>query len=868
MNIKTTYKNESKKLHKKTRSFKKTKLKQYGGQSYKEANFIPIKITGIVNDCWLEASIQLLWCIDPLQEYFKEVTKKDILDYKLNNTVGGTEDIILDAMLVFKSDKDDKLVLAHASRSDGIASAYINTIKDLILAFKAIFKKYDESVTENKQLVDLQEVNCSSIDKAASITVSSSLQNCLTSLNMPLHLQHDPAEFIEKFLRGLTYFSECANLCKTYTSISRFMREQITYSSEYKRYDDLYREIYINKTTPITKKTEWASSLLHDTLVSPANDQAKFYKACMAVFNDLTLDINVLSADAFNKSVSSYIRDLEAQIRDIESQLGLKTEITSIKVTVILDNIPETLLKASKDIATLTASINTSGPIQKLQTIIIQLISYILKQDIDADTENKYEEHLSENYKFKDTTMISILIITLLGGFTQYRNSGENLNVFIQNSLWFNENFPEAAIVPAGTIASRELVRLLFNAFDQYIFFSEIDIFKNLDYYYKNRATSKIPYDILLDPIVLLAAKEDTELGDNNIEKMIIEQKSISELAYFKDNRFLILRINRTSKDGSNVSKAKITPDHTITVNENKYRLRSCIVHTGTNATGGHYRYIVYNDDGEAKIMLDGSKSESVSNNESILKQGYIYLYEMIKDDAISAAIMAKVVMTTAVLVEAEKRETDAAIAVEEAKKAVDAVVAGDDTALAASEVALVAAKEAAVVAKEAAVVARAEAKKAMDDKVAAEKVAAEKAAETAAEKVAAEKAAEARAAAERAVVKAAETAAEKVAAEKAAEARAAAARAAAARVGVMGVMGAPKVAEQVAASNKASGRNKTDTNGTGDGKTDDVITGDSKNVESESDDPGDSSQDNTGENIVLGVLLCVTLVISTVMLL
>ena len=83
-----------------------------------------------------------------------------------------------------------------------------------------------------------------------------------------------------------------------------------------------------------------------------------------------------------------------------------------------------------------------------------------------------------------------------------------------------------------------------------------------------------------------------------------------------------------------------------------------------------------------------------------------------------------------------------------------------------------------------------------------------------------------------------------------------------------MGVMGAPKVAEQVAASNKASGRNKTDTNGTGDGKTDDVITGDSKNVESESDDPGDSSQDNTGENIVLGVLLCVTLVISTVMLL
>ena len=928
MNKKTTYKNDLKKIPKKTRSFKKTKLKQYGGREFIATDFLPIKIVGIGNDCWLETSIQLLWCIDPLQQYFKEVTRQNIIAYKLNNANNPMEPIILDAINVLGTETEANLVFDHATRSDGVTSKYIDTIKNLILALKAIFEKYNESLTKEEHLVDLQEIMCPSINGEDTITVISSLKNCLSSLKMTLHEQHDPVEFIEHFLRGLTYFSECAELCETYTSISRFIGKPITYSSEYTRYDDLYRKIYLNKSTPLSKNEEWAASLLDNTLIQPDSDRTKFYNACMAAFNGLTLNTEVVSAVKFNVSVASYIHTLEPPLvlLEIETQAGLtdklKTDIISIKDRVSLTDVDNgTHITAFNEITGLTKSINTSGPIKELQTIIIQLISYILKHDIDIHG-NNYTEYLSHDHKLTDTTMIMILIGKLLAGFKVYRNNSLNdFNTFIENSQWFKTDFLEGQITPK-TSGIIELIKLLFNAFDRYIVFSEIDIFKNLDYYYKNRDIFKTPYDIFLYPILNLAREDDKELTTNTIGKMIPKQK---DLPYFNTNKLLILRINRTQAAViKGISKVEITPDPTITVAKNTYKLRSCIVHSGsTSADGGHYRYTVYNDAGVAEIMLDGSTSRSISDadNKTILNQGYVYLYEKINSASAPPHIAhpphtadASPPVSDQDRADTIKRQSDdltrqsddLTAGVDALKKLVDALknatydaekvsltsldtVSARDNArnvvnalrTSADKVTADAVKVTADAVKviTAVAVLNAETRKLLGGAIGDRKLIAmdaENISKSAVENATTTSAlayngvdnanhSVASATAIATALDAALAAADKTAVDKAAVDKAAAD---ASDDASDDATKARTAGNREIARGSGSGESGSGESGRGESGSSDDKTSNKKKRSDDRDDPGDSSQDNTGENIVLGVLLCVTLVISTVMLL
>ena len=91
-----------------------------------------------------------------------------------------------------------------------------------------------------------------------------------------------------------------------------------------------------------------------------------------------------------------------------------------------------------------------------------------------------------------------------------------------------------------------------------------------------------------------------------------------------------ILHINRTiyflNKAGK--SSAQITPNKLIKVDNTFFKLCGCILHQG-GAGGGHYIYIVFNDN--TMIQLNDSTISSYDNDKEIGKNGYLYLYEKIK---------------------------------------------------------------------------------------------------------------------------------------------------------------------------------------------------------------------------------------------
>jgi len=91
-------------------------------------------------------------------------------------------------------------------------------------------------------------------------------------------------------------------------------------------------------------------------------------------------------------------------------------------------------------------------------------------------------------------------------------------------------------------------------------------------------------------------------------------------------NKYLIISpniLNFKNKIERNIKIEKTILDGT-------YKLKSCIVHSGTSISSGHYVFYLFNDDNTVHIINDVGNSITQVSNPIYISGGYIYVYEKI----------------------------------------------------------------------------------------------------------------------------------------------------------------------------------------------------------------------------------------------
>jgi ubiquitin C-terminal hydrolase len=104
------------------------------------------------------------------------------------------------------------------------------------------------------------------------------------------------------------------------------------------------------------------------------------------------------------------------------------------------------------------------------------------------------------------------------------------------------------------------------------------------------------------------------------------------EILIKKPSNNLIIQLKRFVKsidgDGnfldSNKIRTYINPDPTIQIDRIIFKLQGCIIHTG-GTKGGHYVYLVFDDNGKPYKIIDDSRI--IKSNNNYLTDGYIYYY-------------------------------------------------------------------------------------------------------------------------------------------------------------------------------------------------------------------------------------------------
>ena len=954
MNKKTTYKNDVKKIPKKTHSLKKTKLKQYGGRSFIATNFLPIQIHN-PNGCWLEAAIQMLWCIDPVREYCISLTA---VTAQTNMLLTDSDDVAFSMKGMDLFDTPDLASYNHDSRVDGITFYQGCVMQNMFLALGAIFGAYSLAVVENKlHLVDLRNITCDYIDPGNGSIVSKPsecvalIRNSLEFMGMTPYRQHDSEEFLLKLLNGLSYFKHSLNVFEEITTVTPGQKQSIDYESVASEHLNIFTDIHIPAEVLVPSSSEALAD--KETWIKKSLDRL------------LLVDMENIITQTWNKiatfisqteSVASYIKNNTAKsfVNLAEAKLAeLANPNLENFEKYILDR---TYIDDSDATPADTTTVDTSHILYKASKFVTL---YISQKKI-----NYINNKILEDIKY----IIALGILSAIALKNRKNLSANVLQYIINNGIVIYGDSIDGDSIDGDSISDndRRIYELLYKLLKLYIVYNEANNIK--EFYLSSQKHGQIitQYDIVFDPIFRMDDADKLEEG--NISEKIIKYK---DLKCFKENKFLMLRINRTTSKNENgyieLYKApeRVTPDTNIDFNNNNYSLRGCILHLGEGAEVGHYVFIVYNDKGKASLTLDGATKEQppgqIYTPEYIEKNGYVYLYEKIEsavppasvpvasavpgsapvpvasvpavppdadaDAAVKAAADADAAAEVALAAKAAEADAaakaalaakaaadaaakaalaavppaaDADAKVALAAKAADAYAkaaadadaakvalaakAVDAAAKAALAVKAAADADAALAAKAAASAvppaADADAKVALAAKAAdADADAAAKAAKAAADADAAAKAAKAaadadaaaKAAADKAVAdKAALALAAKAAVDKAAVDKAAVDKAAVDKAAV-DKAAADKAAADKAAADASDDASDDDTKARKAGKRE-IGRGSGSNKKKRSDDDdddsGDSSQDNTGENVVLGVLLCITLVISTVMLL
>ena len=88
----------------------------------------------------------------------------------------------------------------------------------------------------------------------------------------------------------------------------------------------------------------------------------------------------------------------------------------------------------------------------------------------------------------------------------------------------------------------------------------------------------------------------------------------------------LLIQLKRFNKGfRANKLSNSITPNKEIEIDSIKFKLQGCIIHYGV-LNGGHYKYLVFDDNGEPLKIINDSNIET-HNTTDHLENGYIYYY-------------------------------------------------------------------------------------------------------------------------------------------------------------------------------------------------------------------------------------------------
>ena len=634
MNIKTTYKNESKKLHKKTRSFKKTKLKQYGGRAFIATDFLPIEINN-PNGCWLEAAIQMLWCIDPVREYCRSLTVETAQN---NMLLSEDEDgvFLMNGIQLFKDDTLDLASYNHDYRVNGINFSQGCDRQNMFLALGAIFNAYSHDVADTKlELVDLQNITCRYIDRFEGKTASKEskcvelIRNTLHLMKMQAFQQHDSEEFLLILLNGLSYFNASIKVFKEITTVIPSKKRVIKYDTDALKHLTIFTDIHFDKGQFDTSKKDnllnkisWIKKSLHRLLLSNSENFDSIIKQILANDNLYNKPSGNNESDIIKNAVRSFITLAKAKLAELKT------------INPNLEAFKKYILNIAYIVATTP---DGADPPHILHKASINFTEFVKTNKINYINDTSLEEikrlialGILSSITLKETDALNAKYRDYIDTVAQY---------IIENDIATDTDIDNESV----DMFMNELLKL-------YIVYNEANNIKEFFLSSQKEGQTNTEYDIMFDPIFRVGEADKLKAG--KISEKIEQYKN---LKCFNENKFIMLRINRTTVDeDTSVDKStrvdkdqsKVTPDTIITFNSNNYRLRGCILHEGTGAQGGHYVFIVYNDQGKASLILNGSTKEELPSltdtSKYIEENGYVYLYEKIDSDDATSPVHVK----------------------------------------------------------------------------------------------------------------------------------------------------------------------------------------------------------------------------------
>ena len=117
---------------------------------------------------------------------------------------------------------------------------------------------------------------------------------------------------------------------------------------------------------------------------------------------------------------------------------------------------------------------------------------------------------------------------------------------------------------------------------------------------------------------------EDVEY-DKCYKKMEIRNTSDNLLIMLKRFEYnMITKSTKKIKNHVNINKLLI-------INNEKFKIDSCIYHTGESTSSGHYIILIYDDNGEPSYIInDLDHADREVNEENIQRNAYLLLYKKV----------------------------------------------------------------------------------------------------------------------------------------------------------------------------------------------------------------------------------------------